>query len=144
MLTIHIISIRAVWHKSYLSPEIRNSPNFLKIGKFWASNRFIIGDSNRGKNNTAGCLWAPLQTHIWTVATKLSTRCILCLQHISYWLWAWLTLRPYKWRQFVPPKCQWISKGLHGVTSQKKVLFSHRYENLKSNEEVLSLLYLYC
>lgn len=35
----------------------------------------------------------------------------------------WFTLLPWIWRQYVPPKC-WTSTGLHGVTSQKTVLFT--------------------
>jgi hypothetical protein len=42
---------------------------------------------------------------------------MLCLLH------AWLILWPCWWRQYILLKCQWTSAGLHGVTSQKTVIF---------------------
>jgi hypothetical protein len=36
---------------------------------------------------------------------------------------AWLTLRPWRWRQHVPHKLRWTYSGLHGVTPQKIVIF---------------------
>jgi hypothetical protein len=38
--------------------------------------------------------------------------------HDSYWLLAWLTLRPYRWRRQVTPKRRLTFNGLHGVISQ--------------------------
>jgi hypothetical protein len=35
---------------------------------------------------------------------------------------AWLTLQPWRWRQYVPPK-HWASTGLHDDTAQKTVPF---------------------
>jgi hypothetical protein len=37
---------------------------------------------------------------------------------------AWFTLRPWRWRQYVPPKRRWTFIGLHGVTSQKLELLT--------------------
>jgi hypothetical protein len=34
-----------------------------------------------------------------------------------------LFLRPWRWRPYVPPKRQWKLNGLHGVISQKMILF---------------------
>jgi hypothetical protein len=39
-------------------------------------------------------------------------------------LFAWLILRPWKWRRHVPPKHRLTFNGLHGVISQKTVLFA--------------------
>jgi hypothetical protein len=36
---------------------------------------------------------------------------------------AWLTLRKWSWRRYVPPKCHVTFTGLHGVISQKIELF---------------------
>jgi hypothetical protein len=39
------------------------------------------------------------------------------------WYLAWLILRPWAWRRHVPPKRRLTFNGLHGVISQKIVLF---------------------
>jgi hypothetical protein len=39
------------------------------------------------------------------------------------WLPTWLILRPWRWRRLVLPKYQLTFNGLHGVISQKIVLF---------------------
>jgi hypothetical protein len=36
---------------------------------------------------------------------------------------AWLILRPWRWRQRVPPKRPFVFNGIHGVISQKTELF---------------------
>jgi hypothetical protein len=52
---------------------------------------------------------------------------------VSYWPLVWLTLRPWTWRQYVPSKHQCTSTELHGVTSQKSILFTAvRTSNPKS------------
>jgi hypothetical protein len=38
-------------------------------------------------------------------------------------LLAWPALHPWRWRHYVLPKLQWTSTRLHGVKSQKIVLF---------------------
>jgi hypothetical protein len=43
---------------------------------------------------------------------------------ISRWFLDLLILRPWRWRRYVLPKCQLTFNGLHGVISQKIVLFS--------------------
>jgi hypothetical protein len=48
---------------------------------------------------------------------------------LSRWYLAWLIL-PWIWRWYVPPKYQLTYSRLHGIISQKTVLFS--CENLKS------------
>jgi hypothetical protein len=35
-------------------------------------------------------------------------------------VFAWLIIRPWRWRRHVPPKSRLALKGLHGVISQKK------------------------
>jgi hypothetical protein len=42
---------------------------------------------------------------------------------LSSWYLAWLILRPWRWRRYVPPKRRFTFNGLHGVISQKLVLF---------------------
>jgi hypothetical protein len=46
-----------------------------------------------------------------------------CLSTASRWLLARLILRPWRWRRYVPPKRRLTFNGLHGVISQKMVLF---------------------
>jgi hypothetical protein len=43
---------------------------------------------------------------------------------LSRWFLAWLILRPWIWRRYVPPKRPLHFNGLHGVTSQKTELFN--------------------
>jgi hypothetical protein len=38
------------------------------------------------------------------------------------WFLVWLRLSPWRWRQYVPPKCHALSK-LQSITTQKTVLF---------------------
>jgi hypothetical protein len=38
-------------------------------------------------------------------------------------VYCWIFLRPWGWRRYVPPKRRWTLNGLHGVISQKMVLF---------------------
>jgi hypothetical protein len=42
---------------------------------------------------------------------------------LSSWFLSWLTLRPWRWRRHVPPKCRLTFKGLHNAISQKVELF---------------------
>jgi hypothetical protein len=44
-------------------------------------------------------------------------------KRFSYWFLAWLTPRPWRWKQYVCQKRKWTSTRLHGVTSQKTLLF---------------------
>jgi hypothetical protein len=37
----------------------------------------------------------------------------------SRWLLVWITLRHWRWRRHVPPKCRLTFNGRHGDTSQK-------------------------
>jgi hypothetical protein len=37
-------------------------------------------------------------------------------------VFTWLSLWPWRWSQYAPPKCQWAFTGLHDVTSQKTVI----------------------
>jgi hypothetical protein len=39
------------------------------------------------------------------------------------WLFAWVTLQPWGWKQCIPLNCQWTSTRLHGVTPQRTVAF---------------------
>jgi hypothetical protein len=57
-----------------------------------------------------------------------------CDRFVSSELLAWLTLRSWRIRQYVPPKRRWISTALYCVTSQMTVPFIvPRCENLKSS-----------
>jgi hypothetical protein len=42
---------------------------------------------------------------------------------LSRWFLAQLIFRPWRWRRYVPPKRRLTLNGLHGVISQKMVLF---------------------
>jgi hypothetical protein len=50
---------------------------------------------------------------------NLSSACHL----LSRWFLARLILRPWRWRRCVPPKRRLAFSGLHGIISQKIVLF---------------------
>jgi hypothetical protein len=57
-----------------------------------------------------------------------------------FWFLAWLTLRSWRWRRCVPPKRR-TSSELHGVTTQKTVLFNHnlcQWQNIASCQIVRS------
>jgi hypothetical protein len=45
----------------------------------------------------------------------------------SCWILAWLILRPWSCSRYVPPKRRLTFYGLHGVISQKIVLFNRRF-----------------
>jgi hypothetical protein len=47
----------------------------------------------------------------------------LWLLTVSCWFFVWFILRPWRWGQHVPPKRRLTIRGLHGVLSQKIVLF---------------------
>jgi hypothetical protein len=47
----------------------------------------------------------------------------LCMLPTWSWFLVWLTLRPWRWKEYVPPKRWWTSIGLHCPTSQKTVFF---------------------
>jgi hypothetical protein len=51
-----------------------------------------------------------------------------CLLPASCRFLAWLTLRPWRWRRYVPPKYRIIWR----YTAENKTLHTHRYENLSS------------
>jgi hypothetical protein len=52
----------------------------------------------------------------------------------------WFGLRPSWCRQYVPPKCRWVSVELLGVTfPEDGTLYSHSYENFKANYTFMSL-----
>jgi hypothetical protein len=38
------------------------------------------------------------------------------------YFFAWLTLWPWRWRQYVPLKCQETPTELHGITTQETVI----------------------
>jgi hypothetical protein len=42
---------------------------------------------------------------------------------VTCWHFTLLILHPSKWWRHVPPKCRLILNGLHGIISQKLVLF---------------------
>jgi hypothetical protein len=48
---------------------------------------------------------------------------LITFAHFSWSLDAWFTLQPWRWRQYVPPKHQWTPIRIHGVTSQKIIVF---------------------
>lgn len=55
-----------------------------------------------------------LRPSLRTVRFSGLQRCV-CLPPASCWFLAWLTLRPRRWRRFVPPKRQYISTELQNV-----------------------------
>jgi hypothetical protein len=49
-----------------------------------------------------------------------------CLLPACYWFLAWLTLQPWRWRQYIPLKCQWTYTKLHSIETWKTyTLHSH-------------------
>lgn len=49
-----------------------------------------------------------------------------------FWLLVWLSLWPWRWRQYVPPKHRWTSASLCYIP-EDNILHSDSCENLKSN-----------
>jgi hypothetical protein len=43
----------------------------------------------------------------------------LCFLPPSYWFLACLILQNWRWKQYIPLKCQMTFNGLHSITSQK-------------------------
>jgi hypothetical protein len=56
-------------------------------------------------------------------------------------LLAWFTLQPWRWRQYIPLIYRWTSIRLHGIISQKTVLFAMRLSNVVKGEEFYILGY---
>jgi hypothetical protein len=50
---------------------------------------------------------------------------------------AWLTFRPWRWRQYIPLKCQWTTVP-HGLTSQKREHFRRRFYCIKNSTKKVS------
>jgi hypothetical protein len=66
-------------------------------------------------------LWASFPVYIWIRSSTIVSHYLL----LYYcWFLSWYTLKPWRWRQYVPSKRQWNSNGLHRVTSQKRALFA--------------------
>jgi hypothetical protein len=101
-----------------------------------------------GKKENCNRLYSPNfnSLHWYDVNTKLNghSRVNLVLEgHINTHMnvimplaftlvFCWLVFRPCRWRRYVPPKRPLTFNGLHGVISQKVVLFNifHRYQFL--------------
>jgi hypothetical protein len=65
------------------------------------------------------------QSYKFCVALRTTFRlrtCCAC-HLLSRRFLAWLIFRPWRWRRYVPPKRRLTFNGLHGVVSQKMVLF---------------------
>jgi hypothetical protein len=81
---------------------------------------------------TLATLWASTAcyrdsfTYTWRLLTSGTIHGWLT----SCWLLAWLNLRPWWWRQFFPPKCQWTS------IPEYITLHAHQSEKLKSGTSV--------
>jgi hypothetical protein len=52
----------------------------------------------------------------------------LCFPPASSLFLAWITIQAWRWRQYVPLKHQWVSTGLHIVTSQSIVPSAVRWQ----------------
>jgi hypothetical protein len=76
-------------------------------------------------------------TNFWVVSTCWSVEVqgyfegIYRLQHhgkryACHLFLAWLPIRSYKWRQYIPPKRRWIPTELHDVVPEYRTLRSHR------------------
>jgi hypothetical protein len=61
-----------------------------------------------------------------TTAVRASnpTLAVCCLSPAYWWFLTWLSLRPWRWRRYVPPKLRWIPTELHGVKTQPILLVS--------------------
>lgn len=57
---------------------------------------------------------------------------LLYLLPISYWLFAWLIFRPWKWRRHVEPKWWLTFSALHVVIPEDRTLHGHRCQYFKS------------
>jgi hypothetical protein len=61
----------------------------------------------------------------WRVSSSGIWRCVVCwvVPDVACSLLCWTILRSWRWRLYVPPKRQVPLNALHGVISQKKLLF---------------------
>jgi hypothetical protein len=62
-------------------------------------------------------------THVLLIQDRHVNKTRLCLLTTSCWFLAWITLRPKRWRRYVPPKLRLPSTDPHGVISHKIGLF---------------------
>jgi hypothetical protein len=61
---------------------------------------------------------------------------------LSHWYLAWL-IRPWRWRQHVPPK-RWLTfNGLHSIISHKTLLLMTTTVNLKSYKGIINYTFYY-
>jgi hypothetical protein len=64
-----------------------------------------------------------ISCRLWPRQMTYPSSCQRWRHLLSRWFLVWLVFRPWRWRRCVPPKRQFIFNGLHGVISQKIVLF---------------------
>jgi hypothetical protein len=64
---------------------------------------------------------SPLSESVWLTTSLLPYRKTCHL--LSCWYIAWLSLQPWRWWQYIPSKRRLTFNGLHGIISQKIVLF---------------------
>jgi hypothetical protein len=77
------------------------------------------------KHSATGCYDTILEYVGFEVFTTSACHLLTC------WFLLKLFLRPWRWRRYVPPKRRAPLNALHGVISQKKILFNIRMD-LKS------------
>jgi hypothetical protein len=64
----------------------------------------------------------------------------LSLPLASCWFLTSLILQPWRWRQYIPPKCYLFFNGLHNVIFQKiETVCNHSCENLKSHLSIIGV-----
>jgi hypothetical protein len=69
-----------------------------------------------------------LHLHGWKISREKNQRESrwLCLAPAFTLVSFWLIFRPWRWRRYVPPRCQLTFNGLHGVISQNMALFKSK------------------
>jgi hypothetical protein len=84
-----------------------------------SSGMWLHGVQQNFANVTEVC-----STSIIIVQSVLSKQRKRNMFFISYWLLGWLISAPWRWRHWVPPKCQRMSTRLYAVTSPQTVAYS--------------------
>jgi hypothetical protein len=85
-----------------------------------------VCSSTEVHQHVRGRYWLHLQGQTVGQETKTSkkqvTRKVACFLFGSCLDYAWI-LQPWRWRQYIPLKCQWMFTKLHGITSHITEVF---------------------
>lgn len=106
-----------------------------KVWSFWLQCHVVLRKLNISEGHICYHLqdWRVSQTSNWKKWAELAI--YFC------WLFAFLTLQPWRWRLCVPQK-HWASSELHGITTDKTVFFIV-FSNVLSLRSMTELIHVW-